>query len=177
MWFRIFYFLLKRKILRYELFRYDGAGPSRPKRRIQNKKALTNEEIVNLLAELSDEYPSDYSYNSDSDEEFFPPTLCPWYFGFGWWWWRRNRARGCMSARWFSMVENIIWEDDSISMKTIPFHEIWVFAPTCWVWTCAEYTGRKKKAGKILRKQCKSWYYRGKRKDTLYVCKFCEGFS
>lgn len=33
----------------------------------------------------------------------------------------------------------------------------------------------EKKEGKILRKQCKSCYSQGKRKDTIYICKVCEG--
>ncbi|XP_035210109.1 WASH complex subunit 5-like [Stegodyphus dumicola] len=54
-------------------YRDDNAGPSRTKKgKFNIKKAFTDNEIANLLAELSDEYQSDFSY--DSDEEFVPPT-------------------------------------------------------------------------------------------------------
>lgn len=33
----------------------------------------------------------------------------------------------------------------------------------------------ERKAGMILRKQCKSCYSQGRRKDRIYICKVCDG--
>ncbi|GFS46669.1 hypothetical protein NPIL_147941 [Nephila pilipes] len=52
----------------------DSVGSSHPKERKVQNKSLTDDEIANLLTELSDERLNDFSYDCDSVKEFVPPT-------------------------------------------------------------------------------------------------------
>ncbi|GFS33369.1 hypothetical protein NPIL_344521, partial [Nephila pilipes] len=65
-------------------------------RKIKNSKPLTHAEIANLLAELSNKYPNNFSHDSESDEEFVPPTEAHDILDFNER--RTNHARGDMSA-------------------------------------------------------------------------------
>lgn len=97
-----------------------SAGPSRPQKRKRqsNNKPLTDDEIAKLLDELSDEYPSDISY--DSDEEFIPhqgdhdisdsadEDL------------HDLQEATCLQHN-SAVVRNVIWENDPTTMEQFPF--------------------------------------------------------
>lgn len=89
------------------------------KRKVQNNKALWDEEIAYLLADLSDEYPNDYSYNSDN--EFVPPNDAHVILDSDDDDEERILQEAACQQDDSAMMEKVIRENDSTSMKKFPF--------------------------------------------------------